>query len=436
MGAKFLFLRWLVVFSFIVAGASRAPAQSQGMSSAKVRTPVVFSQLREPTGAERCQFCHAAEVDGYAGSAMAHSLRRAGQEPDGTVTVDDSRITMHSASNGYWQQLESGGEITNYRIDYVIGSGKHAAGYLLDLGGHLFQSPVAYYNSRHAYGLAPGYEKVPHPDFTRPISEACLFCHSGSALKIQGTSNAYRSAPFSAETITCERCHGSVEQHLRDPRADTIVNPAKLEAAARDSICEQCHLLGAGRVLNPGKKFSDFEAGQRLEDVFTTYRDVPPQGAAPGEKFKVISHVEQLARSACARQSNGKLWCGTCHDPHQQPVDPIGYFRSKCLSCHAQKLPAAHPGRESNCIGCHMPRRDAKDGGHTAFTDHRIQRHPEQEESVSADTEIAAWREPASEFQKRNLGIAYVNVGMERRSLALIGSGYRMLTGGSGPIRQ
>jgi tetratricopeptide (TPR) repeat protein len=75
-----------------------------------------------------------------------------------------------------------------------------------------------------------------------------------------------------------------------------------------------------------------------------------------------------------------------------------------------------------------MPRRDAKDGGHTAFTDHRIQRRPEQEESLPADTDIAAWREPAPAFQKRDLGIAYINVGMERRSRAFIGRGYRMLT--------
>ena len=39
----------------------------------------------EPAGAGRCQVCHASEVEGYARSAMAHSLRRAGQEPEGTV---------------------------------------------------------------------------------------------------------------------------------------------------------------------------------------------------------------------------------------------------------------------------------------------------------------------------------------------------------------
>jgi hypothetical protein len=366
-------------------------------------------------------------VEGYARSAMAHSLRRAGQEPAGTVDTPDAKITMHSSPTGYWQTLQGGGDVTNYRIDYVIGSGNHASGYLLDLADHLFQSPVAYYKSRQAYDLAPGYEGRPDPDFTRPVAEGCLFCHSGTALHISGTSNRYRSPAFSAEAITCERCHGSAEKHLSDPRAGTIINPAKLEPSARDSICEQCHLLGVGRVLNPGKKFSDFRPGQRLEDVFTTYCNALPPDADAG-KFKVISHVEQLARSTCARKSNGQLWCGTCHDPHNKPLEPVQYYRNKCLSCHVGNFSPSHPDKESNCIGCHMPRRDAKDGGHTAFTDHRIQRRPEPQSALAEDTDIAAWREPTPELQKRNLGIAYVNVGAERRSPPFLIRGYRMLT--------
>jgi hypothetical protein len=64
---------------------------------------------------------------------MANSLRRAGHEPDGTVKTRDAQITMHSFANGYWQRLESGGTATDYRIDYVIGSGIHAISFNLRL---------------------------------------------------------------------------------------------------------------------------------------------------------------------------------------------------------------------------------------------------------------------------------------------------------------
>lgn len=47
-----------------------------------------------PTGSGRCQFCHPAEVEGYARSAMAHSLRRAGQEPSGTVNAESVTLIV------------------------------------------------------------------------------------------------------------------------------------------------------------------------------------------------------------------------------------------------------------------------------------------------------------------------------------------------------
>lgn len=369
--------------------------------------------------------CHAAEVEGYAKSAMAHSLRRAAQEPQGTVNANGSKITMHSSPTGFFQRWENAGDETDYHIDYVIGSGKHASGYLVDLGGHLFQSPVAYYKSREAYDLAPGYEKQPDPDFTRPIREECVLCHSGTALHVAGTLNEYRAPIFPPreESITCERCHGPAEKHLADPRAGTIVNPAKLKPAARDSVCEQCHLFGVARVPNPGKQLSDFMPGERAEDIFTTYHNANPAG-----DFKVISHVEQLALSRCARNSAGRLWCGTCHNPHNKPAQPAEFYRSVCLSCHATNFPTRHPAKDSDCVACHMPHRDAKDGGHSAFTDHRIQRRPEAQPDVPSDSGIVAWREPTADLRVRNLGIAYLDVGLQRRSSPFIVQGYRTLT--------
>src|SRR5580698_7286572 len=413
----------LIFFLLFLCNVSAIRSQSAATpitaASPDAQTPArqqpQLSPASPPTGASRCIPCHPAEVAGYARSAMAHSLRRPGQEPDGTVNAHGSKITMYSTAAGYWQRWENGGDQAEYHIDWVVGSGNHAKGYLVDIGGHLFQSPVAYYQSRQSYDLAPGYEHQPDPDFTRPIREECVLCHSGNALHVSGTLNEYRSPvfPVSEEAITCERCHGPAEKHLADPHAGNIVNPAKLDPVARDSICEQCHLFGVARVANPGKQLRDFVPGERAEDVFTTYHDANPTGA-----FKVISHVEQLALSACARNSNGHLWCGTCHDPHDKPLQPVAYYRSVCLTCHAAKFPAAasHPPKDSDCLSCHMPRRDAKDGGHSAFTDHRIQRRQESLPDAPTDTGITAWREPSPDLQRRNRGIAYIDAGMQRKS--------------------
>jgi hypothetical protein len=408
---------------FCLAGARTV---RPGQSASPHQVPTNASHIAENGKEDECGECHAQQVEGFARSKMAQSMRLPGQQPEGIVRVPGTVIRMYSNQDGAWQSLESHGRTQQYRVDYVIGSGTHAEGYIISLANHLFQSPVAYYRRRTAYGLAPGYENKPDPDFTRPIEPGCLFCHAGSFEQVSGTENEYAAKPFSHLAISCIRCHGPLDAHLQDPAPSNIVNPAELEPAARDSICEQCHLKGVARVLNPGKSFSDFVAGQPLESTFTIYRYAMPQGAeAP---FKVISQSEELALSLCKRTSGDKLWCGTCHDPHHEPADPVSYYRARCLGCHAHtRFAASHPSRNSNCIGCHMPKKEANDGGHTVFTDHRIQRRTDHK-LAAEPVGIAPWRDPPIELAKRNLGIATVETGMEQKSWSQIVSGYRILT--------
>ncbi len=387
--------------------------------------PVYAASSPDNPEGDECRECHTAEVDGYQRTRMAHSMRVAAHEPAGVVHTPEATIRMDSDKNGSWQTIESHDTSLRYRADYVVGSGTHAYGFITVLDGHLFQSPVAWYRNRDAYGLAPGFENIRDPDFTRPVTADCLFCHAGAFNPIAGTENQYASVPFSHLSIGCSRCHGPTASHLENPDASNIVNPAELAPAARDSICEQCHLKGVARVPNPGLRITDFVPGQPLEQTFTVYREQPPPGTQPS--FRVISQAEQLALSLCKRASGNRVWCGTCHDPHVTPPDRVAWFRSRCLQCHAgTRFPASHPARSSNCIACHMPQKEAQDGGHTVFTDHRIQRRPDySEDSPSGD--ITPWREPPPQFARRNLGIALIENGMERGVPARMVQGYRML---------
>jgi len=380
-----------------------------------------------------CATCHPREVEGYSRSAMAHSLRRAGGEPEGSLahTFSGTNFTVYSKPDGLWQRMEREGDLSDYRVEYVVGSGRHASGYLVRIGNHLFQSPLCFYTRLQRYDMAPGYEENRAPDFIRAVTLQCLLCHSGKPLPIPDTLNQYQFPAFASEAISCDRCHGDPTRHLKMPVPGSIVNPAKLKPAARNSICEQCHLKGVVRVLNPGKSFEDFHPGQRTEDIFTTYTvAVPPE--SPSETLKVISHSEQLALSACARRSNGRLWCGTCHNPHDQAQQPAGYFRTRCLSCHkgALAVSKSHPsGSSGDCVSCHMFKRNAKDGGHTVFTDHRISRRaaPEQEKEISETGDLVAWREPPPAVRDRDLALAYTNAGLDNQSAAQISRGLGML---------
>lgn len=379
----------------------------------------------------RCAACHPSEVEGFAKSAMARSLRRAGKEPEGSFihSVSGTKFTIYSKSDGLWQRMERDGDVSDYHVEYVVGSGNHASGYLVRIGDHLFQSPLCYYNRLKRYDMAPGYEDYRAPDFIRPVALECLLCHSGKPRPIEGTLSEYKTPAFAQESISCERCHGDPTKHLKAPLPGSIVNPASLSPAARNSVCEQCHLKGIVRVLNPGKKFEDFRPGVPLEQVYTIYTAALPPDS-PREGLKVISHSEQLALSLCFRQSNGRMWCGTCHNPHDQAQQPPQYYRARCLSCHAGKLAASHPGgARGNCIGCHMIKENAKDGGHTVFTDHRISRRPQPGNDGKAPetNELVAWREPPESLQKRNLALAYANAGLEDGSMTQGLRGYRML---------
>jgi len=161
----------------------------------------------------------------------------------GSFQAAGKTFRVLSGDKGVMQEMDRAGQTVQFPVAFVIGSGKRGRGYLIQLGDELFQSPIGYYPTRNAFDLAPGFDRK-DPDFTRPITIECLNCHSGKARHVAGSINRYEQPPFAEEAISCERCHGPSERHLRNPVAGSIVNPAKLRPAARDSICEQCHLAG------------------------------------------------------------------------------------------------------------------------------------------------------------------------------------------------
>ena len=387
-----------------------------------------------------CLPCHEKQVVGYGKTAMARSLSRPVDQPSGSFlhAPSGTRFTITS-NHGLTQKLTRNGISAEYPVAYVIGSGTHAFGYLVRVGDYFFQSPIAYYGRRKTWDMAPGYEEGANPEFNRPVIPECLQCHSRHPRPVAKTLNRYEDPPFSEEGISCGRCHGDATAHLRKPGRETIVNPAKLSPRARDSVCEQCHLSGEARVLNPGHEIGDFHPGQELEEVFSVYIRGRQNRSQAASSIKVISHAEQLALSTCSLRSGSKMWCGSCHDPHEEPANARQYYRSRCLVCHGESLTRTHPknvkvakdGGLDDCIGCHMPQRPTKDGAHTAFTDHHIARFPADAgatpESPQGVESLAAWHEPAGALALRNLGLANITVGEREHSVTLMETGARQL---------
>jgi predicted CXXCH cytochrome family protein len=202
------------------------------------------------------------------------------------------------------------------------------------------------------------------------------------------------------------------------------VNPAKLAPSRRDSVCEQCHLEGAVRILNPGRDWWDFQAGQAAESVFVTYLR-----AARGT-LRAVSQSELLAQSQCARQGGGRLWCGTCHNPHANEPNRAQTVRRVCLSCHGDLFVAGRHRAADECVSCHMPRIRPTNVAHSAITDHSIPRIPrsQQAEEGGADPEPKAWREPDQGLVRRDLGLAYFDLAANTHAAPDLYQAYQILS--------
>ncbi|HUB83994.1 MAG TPA: tetratricopeptide repeat protein [Bryobacteraceae bacterium] len=334
--------------------------------------------------------------------------------------LSNSVLTVVRRGNAVDHKVERDGLSAEYRVAYSVGAGIVGYSYIVRVGRYLFQSPLSYYTQVGSWDLTPGYETDPHLDFTHQISEGCLFCHTGSVNPIPGAANQFADPPFTP--ISCERCHGPSAAHVQAPSGANIINPARLPPRERDSVCEQCHMEGDIRILGPGRDWWDFHAGQPTESVWATYLDNSSQGS-----LRAVSQSELLARSQCARQSGGKLWCGSCHDPHASPQNRAGAMQRVCMSCHSALFDAGGHAPASECVSCHMPRLRPGNVPHAAVTDHSIPRRPRNAPGGFAP-DLTPWHPPESAEARRDLGLAYFERATKTRSAEDARMAYEILS--------
>jgi predicted CXXCH cytochrome family protein len=347
-------------------------------------------------GSAACRSCHEEQSASFRRTGMGRSMAevQADREPPDAVfdhPLSQSRYQVCRRDGMLWhrewlcsQQAEEV-LLSEWPLKYVVGSGRHARTYLVEADGFLVESPLTWYSSRQAWGMSPGYDAPKQAGFTRPITERCLFCHSGRA---EAVGRSLHRMHITEAAIGCERCHGPGSLHLerhagrqRDDRSPdgidyTIVNPAHLTRDLAEAVCQQCHLDSAVIVPAPGRQLADFRPGLPLQDFRHVYCF-----EGTDRSMAVVGHVEQMHRSRCYQRSE-TLTCLTCHDPHGEPSaeERTAYYKAICLNCHqAQRctVSAAQRQKESpdnDCIHCHMPR-SSVDVPHLAFTHHRIGIH-------------------------------------------------------------
>lgn len=385
----------------------------------------------EFVGSAACAGCHPNNHKSYALTAHSKALADvtpADEPPDGAFEHKPSgrsyRVYRGDNQLRHEEVLRSSDGKEIARIDlpvrYRVGSGHFTRTYLVEVDGHLHESPITWFVSKGRWDMSPGYDAPQHWGFERPARLSCLACHAG---RVEPTGESVHRMTFHEKAIGCESCHGPGTRHrdlhtarkLAPGEPDlTIVNPGKLSRPLLESVCAACHLSTPATVDVRGRRVATNRPGLPLSDFRVHYRfDRGREG------MTVVGHVEQLRQSRCY-QADARLTCVTCHDPHASatPADPVAFFRQKCLDCHANKpcsVPVEQRRKQNeadSCAACHMPRGDT-DIQHVAFTHHRIGRHSPAPPQPAAVPDLVALDDNphlGPTDRQRNLGLAYMEV--------------------------
>lgn len=412
-----------------------------------------------------CAECHQDLFESFQSVGMAKSFYTA-DEMEPIEDFENSHY-YHPASDRHYEMQSIGGELFQVRyqrdadgnrlhelrikVDAVIGSGNHVRSYLYRTpSGEMFQMPLAWYSKSRKWRMNPGYDNANHLGFQRKITRDCMFCHNAYPLDIPAGNDAHWQPPTFPQRlphgIGCQRCHGPGREHIHaaealDATADrtmsTIVNPGQLTHQLQDDVCMQCHLQPSSQILSEQVRQERSNFSYRPGEPLTSYRamldyssgsvvDFPQTtGGEAEDRFEINHHAYRLRQSVCFLQSEGRLQCTTCHNPHRKVPTELKakHYRQACIKCHnptdcdtAADFEQVSPNSTSvtlaDCSGCHMPQRRAQDVVHATMTDHRIVAL-----AASEEARLAPRAEPAPVSESAHIHSYFDSSGADGDSL-------------------
>jgi cytochrome c553 len=198
----------------------------------------------------------------------------------------------------------------------------------------------------------------------RSWQERCIGCHTtGFDYKAWDAAKADFAAGkrkdlrdlFVADLrVSCEMCHGPGSEHVKNPGAETIINPTKMtDATARQMVCGQCHTRPDKSVH--GKTSQDLR-GYRLGDKYEDFASFTRPNWTKGNRQVSIDgkgrrdHQQDMdiRLSATIKGSHSvhaEMACFDCHEAHGVGNNKENPRLKKsavetCAACHGAKAEA------------------------------------------------------------------------------------------------
>lgn len=344
------------------AGPEPAPAATSPPPAVTVIKP-----LAPLAGAASCTECHADIAKQHAASGHSRTF----SPTTGAACVRQlcgGKFAGDSRYGGYSYHCDERGLVAvsehlqdrELRLEFAVGSGDRAATFLTlttmpdgELAG--LEHRATWIASRHALQVTPGQRsETPHTNieffgriFNAARTTECIGCHTTSF------SLAGDRVVDLTSGVQCEECHGPARSHVEAMRradgegASPELTPQS--SFAEIAMCGRCH------------RMPEDIAPERLQKYPRALQRFQPVG---------------LLRSRCYLESEGRLRCTTCHDPHAPAsARTADQYESDCRACHT--APTGHEcsaGQSSQCIVCHLQRSELIPG--IFYHDHWIQKRP------------------------------------------------------------